>query len=1104
MWEPGRQVDRYVIRRLLGEGGMADVYLAEHDVLRTSVAIKVLHGRPSVQLRERLLREGRVQASLQHPNLVRVLDVLDVDGNAALVMDFVDGPTLHDVLREGPLPLARVEAILVELVAGLEAAHAAGVVHRDLKPANVLLAGGVTPVITDFGLAALMDSDERRLTRAGVGLGTPNYMAPEQVTDARSVDRRADVFALAVVTYELLVGAPPVEGPVLSVVYLLAQGRWTPATARVTGLPARVDDALRWALAPSVVDRCPSAAAFLERFLGGAPPSPDRRPPAPASPVSRPSRTRALLGREVELEAAAARFDARGGLLVVVGPPGVGKTRLAAEVAARWGEARGEGSRAWVDLSPLDTLEGVQQQVAAAVDAPADRPLGASLSRRGAYLLVLDNLEHLPRELGPWLDQLTDAAPSLRVLATTRELPAATTSEALELAPLPVEAADPRTTAAWHLFSAAAPPGTLSGVSASLAGQLLVALDGLPLCLELAAARLEVLDPEELLARLGSPTRVLRVPGAEGRHDALVATLRWSWSLLRPEEQRALAWLSVFRGAFGLAEAEALLERGRVSEPLDAVHGLVRRNLLRRDQRRFVLLRSIRDFATSQLGADASLARVAFGEVVIPLALRARQDRDTRARHRALLALAPELEAILTWSDDLPALYEPALAAAVALTALYHDLGPQRAIRRMATEGLLRAPPGHPERFRLLVSRALASRRLGDRPAAVRDLEEASAAAVDDEHRAMALVHRADLALELDHEAGALDWYREGLALAQRAGVAHLVVSAASSLATIGEDAQVAAEWLAVGRAAVPADDPLSLLRWTKSAAWVAVRMGRMTEALGLYGELRAQAQELGDQRTEAYAAAQSGLAAEASGDLAGAEPHFRAATSWFREEGDPAYAGYYRGALGRVLARAGRWEEAEEAFVEAGRDAVDPYRVSFRRWAAIARARRISTPAPDAEWGWLFDAFDAKHRGDRAGVRTHLEGHPPVSSLVDGPLVAQVVGELLAEAGAWRIAEDGTAFETPDGARVELSRHPANARILACLLAARAAGALVDAAELAEAGWPGERIVPAAGANRVRVALSHLRKVGLEPLIERAEGGWRLRSGVSVVALSP
>jgi serine/threonine protein kinase len=176
MWEQGLTLGRYVIQRLLGQGGMADVYLGVHDVLGTQVAIKVLHGAPSASLRARLLREGRVQAGLQHPNVVRVLDVLEVDGFDALVLDFVDGPTLHEVLAAGPLPLARVEALLVELVAGLEAAHAAGVVHRDLKPANVLLASGTTPRITDFGLATVLDSDERRLTRAGVGLGTPAYM----------------------------------------------------------------------------------------------------------------------------------------------------------------------------------------------------------------------------------------------------------------------------------------------------------------------------------------------------------------------------------------------------------------------------------------------------------------------------------------------------------------------------------------------------------------------------------------------------------------------------------------------------------------------------------------------------------------------------------------------------------------------------------------------------------------------------------------------------------------------------------------------------------------------------------------------------------------
>jgi predicted ATPase len=1106
MLEPGQVVDRYVVRRLLGRGGMADVWLAEHEVLHTPVALKVLHGAPSPQLRERLLREGRVQAGLRHPGIVRVLDVVEVDGHAALVLDWVDGPSLHDVLQRGPLPLDRVERLVGALVEALEAAHAAGVVHRDLKPANVLLADGDAPRITDFGLAAVLDGAGQRLTRAGAGLGTPHYMAPELVDDARTADRRADVFALGVLTYELLVGAPPAEGPALSVLHRMAHGRWSPATERVPGLPPRVDDALRWALAPDRADRAPTAAAFFDRLRGEPAPAvatAARRTPEPsprrASAHTLPSSVRALLGREEVLGRVEARLRDLGGVVVLTGPPGVGKTRLATELAGRWRDVRGEQGVTWVDLSPAEGAEAAEQLVTAAVGPPGGTPLAPALARRGAHLLVLDNLEHLTRELGPWIDALVAAAPSLRVLATSREAPGLAREVVEEVAPLPVEAPDPRETAAWRILVGAAPAGALDAVTPEVAGRLLAALDGLPLCLELAGARLEVLEPEELLSRLASPTRVLRVPGAEGRHDALSETLAWSWSLLRPEEQRALAWLSTFRGSFPLVDAEALLDRGRVVDGLDALHGLVRRNLVRREHRRFRLLRAIRDFADRQLGADALPARVAHAEVVVPQGLAAR-DASSADRLRLGSTLASELEAVVA-GREVPALAGFLVEAAAGLTSLYHDTGTARAVRRVASEGLSRAAVDHPARFGLLVSRGLASRRLADDAATRRDLDEALAVARTDRERATALVHLADLILEQGQDAEARARYLEALALARRSGPPHLVVSACASLATATTDRAEADRWLAESRAAIPEDDPLSRFRWAKASAWVALNRDDVAEGAERYAEVRTLAVSLGDRRAEGYATGQLGLVAEARGDLAAAERDLATAAARFTEEGDASYAAFYRGALGRVLARSGRWAQAGPVFGEAAAASREPFAAGFRRWAAVAAAHSADVVAPDDRWGWLFAALAARRSRDRVALREALAVAPPLEATGDGPLLAAVLAQLREEAGAWRIAADGTRAESPEGAVVDLGRHAANARILARLLAERLAGGRpLDVASLTEAGWPGERIVPSAAANRVRVALSALRRAGLDDLVERSGGGWRLRTEVPVV----
>lgn len=1096
--EEGRRFDRYVVRGLLGRGGMAEVWLAEHGVLGTRVALKLLLGVPTAVQRARLVREGQVQASLQHPNVVRVLDVLEVDGQTALVMDAVAGPSLHEVLRQGPLPLLRVEQLLGGIVAGLEAAHARGVIHRDLKPGNVLLADGDVPKITDFGLAAVLDSGER-LTHAGTGFGTPSYLAPEQADDARAADRRSDVFALAALTYELLVGAPPAEGPALSVLHRMAHGRWTPAGERVPGLPPRVDAALRHALAPDPGRRTPTAAVFFAELCGAsasaARSSAEASGPASAPPPSQPSTYRVLVGRGPEVDGLAERLRSRGGVATVVGPPGVGKTRLAAEVVARWAEARGPGAHAWVDLSPVSDVEGLEQQVTAALADPDPAPVAARLARRGAFLLVLDNLEHLTGDLRAWVEAVAAAAPSLRILGTSREALALPREEVTELAPLPTPDDDPFGSAAWRILESAAPRGALDGVPEALAVRLLQLLDGLPLCLELAAARLEVLGPQDLVDRLAEPTRVLRVPGAEGRHDALAATLRWSWSLLRPDEQRALARLSVFRGSFGVAEAEALLGQTGLTEPLDALHGLVRRHLVRRERARFRLLRSIRDFAAQALGDQGPSARRAHAAVLLPTAEGLRRGPVVPATLARLRALAPEMEAVAASPDVAD---DDAVAAAAALASAWHDAGVPRTLLRVTGLGLDRCRADHPERHGLLLSRSLAHRRCADFAAAAADLRACEALATDDRQRATTALHAADLAVESDRDDDARRGYALALPLARAAGVRHLQVSACTALATLSADREEARRWLAEAEAAIPEGDALSRLRWAKGAGWVALTADDFAEAEPRYQEVRALARDVGDRRTEGYATGQLGGCAEGAGRLADAEAAYRFAAVRFAEDGDPVYAAYYEGAAARTLARRGRWDEAEAAWAVAA-ERPGRWAEACRRWLAVARARTRPQPCPAPALQWLFDALEARRSGDRAAVRAALARRAARSGSTDADerLREQLAAELAEEAGAWRIAQDGAWFETPEGARTSLERHPANARILAHL--ARSGDGVADAAALAAAGWPGERIVPAAAANRVRVALSALRRAGLEPLIERHGGGWRLAAGIPV-----
>lgn len=205
----GTVVDRYEVEACIGQGGMAQVYRVRHRTLRSSHALKVV--RSSVPLgQERLLQEGRLQAQLRHPNLVAATDLLELGGGTVgLVLEYVGGPTLRAWMADdGDLRGATWLGVFRSIVRGVRCAHLAGVVHRDLKPANVLLhptAGGWVPKITDFGIAKVLGAGDD----SDITLGTPGFMAPEQVSDPGSVDERADLYSLGCLLHLMLAGTLP-------------------------------------------------------------------------------------------------------------------------------------------------------------------------------------------------------------------------------------------------------------------------------------------------------------------------------------------------------------------------------------------------------------------------------------------------------------------------------------------------------------------------------------------------------------------------------------------------------------------------------------------------------------------------------------------------------------------------------------------------------------------------------------------------------------------------------------------------------------------------------------------------------------------------------
>ena len=277
---------KYRLSRLVGDGGMGSVYEAQHTVLGTRVAIKVLH--PELAKRtglvERFLQEARVAAQIRSPHVVQVTDVdRTADGYAYIVMELLEGEPLSSVLdRQRRLPVATACEYTLQILEALEAAHSLHVIHRDLKPENVFVtfvAGGPVLKLIDFGIAKAhrTDPQQRNLTVAGVVMGTAEYMAPEQARSADKVDPRSDLYAVGVMLYEMLSGLRPVQGDDARIIALkVERGEVAPLVKSAPDVPREIAGLVHRAMAARPELRFASATEMrlaLEKASGARRPA---------------------------------------------------------------------------------------------------------------------------------------------------------------------------------------------------------------------------------------------------------------------------------------------------------------------------------------------------------------------------------------------------------------------------------------------------------------------------------------------------------------------------------------------------------------------------------------------------------------------------------------------------------------------------------------------------------------------------------------------------------------------------------------------------------------------------------------------------------------
>ena len=267
----GTDVGRYRLARVLGEGGMGRVYLAVHPGIGSRVAIKILADQcaRNPELLERFFAEARAVNLIRHEGIVNILDLAQLaDGRPYIVMEYIAGATLGSLVRAAPAPLGGVVQVMAEVLAALAAAHAIGIVHRDLKPDNILVTREGRAKVLDFGIAKLapgLSNDLSPRTRTGALLGTPAYMAPEQITGAGNADARSDVYAAGVVLFEAVTGRVPFQGATLFDL-MRAHLEATPPSPRAfrPDLPPPFEAVILTALAKDPAARFQSAGAMAE------------------------------------------------------------------------------------------------------------------------------------------------------------------------------------------------------------------------------------------------------------------------------------------------------------------------------------------------------------------------------------------------------------------------------------------------------------------------------------------------------------------------------------------------------------------------------------------------------------------------------------------------------------------------------------------------------------------------------------------------------------------------------------------------------------------------------------------------------------------------
>ncbi len=839
MTKIGETHAQYRIISAIGAGGMGEVFLAEDKNLGRKAALKFLSAEFASERDhlDRFFREARAASALNHPNICTIYEINDAGEIPFIAMEHIVGETVAAMIRRRRRNVRQVVDIAIQVAGALAEAHAHGIVHRDIKPANLIVNQRGHVKILDFGLAKKTiaeddDGTKQHITNAGVILGTASYMSPEQARGLE-VDGRSDIWSFGVCLYEMLTGRQPFTGDTMTDTFAsILTSDPVPPSRYVDEIPPDLERIVLKTLHKSQSSRYHNAEDLVSDLqrLQKRLESDDGHPHVSKSQSLseenteefdiastdydipkvtdedlkkqnlRPNNLTAtysrIIGREKEI-ASISRLLLQENirLVTMTGIGGTGKTRLSRAVAERMLLDFDDGVF-FVEMAAVTQADVVALTIAQplGIKEEAGRPVLELLKEHlhnRQMLIVIDNFEQVI-DAAPQIAELLNASDRLKILVTSREVLRVQAEVEFPVPPLTIPPADAglsfdelKVNEAVLLFAdramTAKPSFGLSPENTSDIAAICARLDGLPLAIELAAARAKVLSPAAILSKLENRLNLL-TGGARDlpeRQQTMRGAVAWSYDLLDEFEKAVFTKLSVFSGGFRIESAEFVCGSRGDMEVLDAVTSLIDKSLLIQKElpdgeSRFRMLEVVRDFAAELLESDGQTDEVSRKHTEFFVSLTETAEPFLQSAQSAvwLGRLAEEhdnIRAAMRWS----LVNEPAMAISLAVAARNYWL-----VHSHLTEGFrwLKAAsetgfePLPALRFKLLNGLGLAARFRGDYDTARRAYEDGLIAGKEaNDKQGIALSNRGLglVAMQQNDLDSARGYFNEGLSISR-------------------------------------------------------------------------------------------------------------------------------------------------------------------------------------------------------------------------------------------------------------------------------------------------------------------------------------------------